>query len=174
MPHIRRIYIIGFMGSGKTTTGKKLAEGLNWEFIDLDLEIEASAGKTISEIFSRSGEEYFRKLESELLHKLDIKEDTVVSLGGGTPCFSDNMDYINKTGISVYLKMTPAQLSKRLSIESGERPLLKNIPEKDRRLYITAKLAEREIHYNKASIIVNAGSLRIGNLISRLESIMQE
>jgi shikimate kinase len=174
MPHFRRIYIIGFMGSGKTTTGKKLAASLQWAFIDLDREIEAASGKTISEIFSESGEEYFRKIESDQLQNLDIKEDTVISVGGGTPCFSGNMHFMNKTGIVVYLRMTPDQLRSRLSPDPDKRPLLKDINESDRYRYISEKLSEREIYYNMASVIEDATNLNIGELTDKLKTIMQD
>jgi shikimate kinase len=174
MPQFRRIYIIGFMGSGKTTIGKRLAAGLQWAFIDLDREIEAAAGKTINEIFSESGEENFRKMEADKLQELDIKEDTVISVGGGTPCFSDNMQFMNKTGIVVYLRMTPGQLKSRLSTECDKRPLLKNINEIDRYRYISEKLSERNIYYNKASVIEDAINLNIGDLTEKLKTMMRD
>lgn len=172
-PFHRKIYIIGFMGSGKTTVGKKLAAGLHCSFIDLDREIEATAGKTISEIFSDSGEEYFRRLESELLQKLDVKRDTIVSVGGGAPCYSTNMDFMNETGIVIYLRMTPAQLKSRLSNESGKRPLLKDIKQKDKLLYISEKLSEREKYYNQALIIIDGKDLNIKALTNRLKLILE-
>ena len=174
MPQFRRIYIIGFMGSGKTTTGKKLADGLRWSFIDLDREIEAESGKTINEIFSESGEKSFRQMESEILHKLNINKDTVISLGGGTPCFSDNMDYINKTGTAIYLRLSPQLLKNRLSRESDKRPLLKDIPENERIHFIHEKLSEREVHYNRAALIVDADNLRIDALVRRLERLLRD
>lgn len=174
MPQFRRIYIIGFMGSGKTTTGKKLAASLQWAFVDLDRKIEESSGKTISEIFSESGEEYFRKIENDQLQKLDIEEDTVISVGGGTPCFSDNMHFMNKTGIVVYLRMTPGQLESRLSPEPDRRPLLSDINENDRYRYISEKLSEREIYYNMAAVIEDAINLNIGDLTDKLKTLMRD
>jgi shikimate kinase len=173
MPLYRRIYIIGFMGSGKTTVGKKLAAGLHWSFIDLDSEIEVAAGKTISRIFSDSGEEYFRRLESEVLQKLDIKKDTIISVGGGAPCFSTNMDFMNETGIVIYLRMTPEQLKSRLSRESGKRPLLKDIKQNEMHLYIGEKLSEREKYYNQALIIIDGIDLNIKALTDRLKLILE-
>lgn len=173
MPQFRRIYIVGFMGSGKTTTGKKLAAGLHWSFIDLDREIEETAGKTIIEIFSDSGEEFFRKLESETLRHLNIQRDTVISVGGGAPCFSNNMDFMNKTGIVIYLRMTPRQLKSRLSGKPGERPLLKDIAKNDLHQYIGEKLSEREEYYNKALIIIGGINLDIKVLINKIKSNLQ-
>src|SRR5664279_2309648 len=121
------IYIIGFMGSGKTTIGKKLASVLGWSFIDLDKEIEKHEGKTISVIFSEKGEDYFREVESHLIRNLKSGTDTIISTGGGTPCYSNNMDIMLKSGLTIYLKLTPSQLRNRLSESKGDRPLIKDL-----------------------------------------------
>ena len=165
------IYIIGFMGSGKSTAGKKLAASLGWTFIDLDRKIEEVALKTIPQIFSEDGEEYFRKIESEVLMNLDKTKKTVVSTGGGTPCHGDNMDFMLQTGLTVYLKMTPGQLAKRLLDSSGERPLLKNVPDESLQGFIGEKLAYREKWYSKAEIIVDGLSLNIellGSIVNKM------
>lgn len=173
MPQAYRIYIIGFMGSGKTTAGEKLAAGLKWSFIDLDNEIEIVSGKSVNEIFSESGEESFRKLESETLRNLELINNTVISVGGGTPCFADNMDYMISTGIVIYLKMTPVQLKSRLSAESGKRPLLKNILKSNLLQYIEEKVSEREEYYNRASIITNGIDMNISTLIKKISELIQ-
>ena len=165
------IYIIGFMGSGKSTAGKKLAASLGWTFIDLDRKIEEVALKTIPRIFSEDGEEYFRKIESEVLMNLDKTKKTVVSTGGDTPCHGDNMDFMLQTGLTVYLKMTPGQLAKRLLDSSGERPLLKNVPDESLQEFIGEKLAHREKWYSKAEIIVDGLSLNIellGSIVNKM------
>jgi len=165
------IYIIGFMGSGKSTAGRKLAASMGWPFIDLDRKIEEVALKTIPRIFSEDGEEHFRKIESEVLRNLDNTKRTVVSTGGGTPCHGDNMDFMLKTGVTVYLKMTPGQLAKRLLDSSGERPLLKNVPDESLPGFIEEKLAHREKWYSKAEIIVDGLSLNIELLGSIVNSM---
>ena len=165
------IYIIGFMGSGKSTAGRKLAASMGWPFIDLDRKIEEVALKTIPRIFSEDGEEHFRKIESEVLRKLDNTKKTVVSTGGGTPCHGDNMDFMLQTGLTVYLKMTPGQLAKRLLDSSGERPLLKNVPDESLPGFIEEKLAHREKWYSKAEIIVDGLSLNIELLGSIVNSM---
>ena len=165
------IYIIGFMGSGKSTAGRKLAASMGWPFLDLDRKIEEVALKTIPRIFSEDGEEHFRKIESEVLRKLDNTKKTVVSTGGGTPCHGDNMDFMLKTGVTVYLKMTPGQLAKRLLDSSGERPLLKNVPDESLPGFIEEKLAHREKWYSKAEIIVDGLSLNIELLGSIVNSM---
>lgn len=166
MPGGRIIYLVGFMGSGKTTAGKKLASALGWNFTDLDNMIEASAGMTVTEIFSKYGEEYFRELESDILRSASALTDTVVSTGGGTPCYRGNMEFMTGTGITVYLKLTPKQLMQRLEKSAGTRPLLKGLRDKELLVFIETKLAEREKWYSAAGIIVNGFSPDIKNLSS--------
>jgi shikimate kinase len=149
------IYLIGFMGSGKSTVGKKLAAGLEWSFIDLDERIELETGMKISEIFFKKGEPYFREIESSHLHSLVTETNTVVSTGGGTPCFENNMKFMIETGLTIYLKMTAGQLKNRLSGSSGKRPLIKDVSKIELMGYIEEKLAERENWYNRAAIIVD-------------------
>jgi shikimate kinase len=150
------IYIIGFMGSGKSTAGRKLARELGWSFIDLDTRIEEKAGRTISRIFSDDGEEIFRRIEAEVLKSLKTETETVISTGGGTPCFNDNMDFMLETGVTIYLKMSPEQLRKRLAESSHDRPLLKDIPDNMLQEFIEKKLAIREKWYNRAEIIIDS------------------
>jgi shikimate kinase len=161
------VYIIGFMGSGKTTAGKKLATHLGWSFIDLDKKIEEHAGETIPEIFSRSGEAHFRNIETELLKSLEYQSNTIISTGGGTPCHSDNMDYMLNMGLTVYLKLTPGQLKSRLSKLKGDRPLLKDLDHQKLQSFIEEKLADREKWYNRSDIIVEGIDIDI-NLLSSL------
>ena len=156
--------MIGFMGSGKTTLGKKLASHLNWSFIDLDERIEQKAGMKISQIFASKGESYFRETESEVLKNLKTVTDTVISTGGGAPCFGENMDYMRRSGITVYLKMTPGQLKNRLLRSSKERPLLKNIPIDELEDYIEQKLSEREKCYSRAEIVFKRFEADISDL----------
>ncbi len=148
------VYIIGFMGCGKSTAGKKLAALLNWSFIDLDRKIEEYSGRTIADIFAQNGEENFRVLESEILKGLNVTSNTVVSTGGGTPCYGDNMEYMKKTGLTVYLKMTPAQLRSRLSESKAVRPLIKNLSSEALLGYIEEKLFSRENYYEDSSVSI--------------------
>lgn len=158
------VYIIGFMGSGKSTAGKKLASSLGWTFIDLDRKIEQMAGKTIPEIFSSDGEAQFRKLESEVLRTLKSHVKTIVSTGGGTPCHGENMEFMLETGVTVYLRLSPSQLVERLMGSTDERPLLKDVPDSRLKGFIEGKLAEREQYYNKANIIIDGMNLDVNNL----------
>lgn len=166
MPGI--IYITGFMGSGKTTVGRKLAALKNWNFIDLDEEIEKRTGKSIPEIFSENGEEFFRNREAEILRSLNLSSPAVVSVGGGAPCHHDNMTYMLQTGRVVYLKVTPDEISRRVRNESDKRPLLKNIPPEKFDDFIKNKLEEREPFYCRAHIIADGNNPDISSLINIL------
>jgi shikimate kinase len=168
MHQARKIFLIGFMGSGKSTAGRRLASQLNWSFIDLDEIIEKMEGMKIPDIFSLKGEPYFRKLETKALKDLRSETDTVISTGGGTPCFGDNMDFMLNSGLTIYLKMTPAGLRRRLVRSSEGRPLLKNIDRKDLRVYIAGKLAEREKWYSRAEITID--NLNSSDLLSLVKN----
>lgn len=160
----RRVYLIGFMGSGKSTAGNKLAISLGWSFIDLDKEIEQKTCLTINELFTKFGEDYFRKIETDTLRNLTSPDDAVIATGGGSPCYNDNLDYMIGTGLTVYLKMTPGQLKSRLTGSYGERPLTKDKNEKQLTVYIREKLAEREKYYLRANIIINGKNLNVNYL----------
>jgi shikimate kinase len=164
------IYIIGFMGSGKTTAGKKLASILEWSFIDLDKKIEDFTGRTIPELFSVYGEEHFRNVESEVLKSLGSHANTVISTGGGTPCHYDNMAYMIETGLTLYLKLTPVQLKSRLNGSKGERPLIMNLDNASLLGFIEEKLSFREKWYNRAEITVEGINLNISLLLSLVKS----
>jgi shikimate kinase len=158
------LYIIGFMGSGKTTAGKKLASLLGWSFIDLDNKIEEHAGIKIAEIFSKFGEEYFRELEAEILRSIKPDSNIVLATGGGAPCYNENMEFMLTTGLTIYLKMTPLQLASRLKASNDERPLIKNLEGKDLILFIEKKLSEREKWYEKSHLIHNGFDIDINDL----------
>lgn len=166
----RRVYIIGFMGSGKTTAGKNLAAALGWLFIDLDKKIEEKAGKSIPEIFSQDGEDHFRMIESDTLKSLENGSDAVIATGGGTPCYADNTDYMLKTGLTIYLKLTPLQLYSRLSESKGERPLIKNLGKSELLAFIEEKLSIRECWYSKAEMKIEGIDIDIMNLSSLIKT----
>lgn len=170
MLNSRIVYIIGFMGSGKSTAGKKLASLLGWSFIDLDKRIEEYTGKTISEIFDQDGEIYFRNLETEILKNLKSQINAVISTGGGTPCYGDNMDHMLDTGLTLYLKLTPGQLKSRLAESSGKRPLIKGLDNDSLLHFIEEKLAYREKWYDRADIIFDGVSIDINILHSLIKT----
>lgn len=154
-----KIFLIGFMGCGKSTMGKKLAVKLGYEFIDLDHQIESSIGTTIAQYFSVHGEAAFRKLESEALKTFDYPANAVIATGGGTPCFFDNMEWMNASGLSVYIEMPAAALARRLEGGKGKRPLLKDLNEEEMISFIENKLTEREVFYKRALVTVNGITL---------------
>lgn len=147
---MRRIILIGYMGSGKTTVGKALSKETGMMFYDLDWYIESRMRKTVAQIFAEKGEEGFRKIEHSMLHEVAEFEDVIISCGGGTPCFFDNIDYINQQGEVVYLKATPEVLYRHLLMGKVERPLIKNKTPEELIAYITEQVAKREEFYNKA------------------------
>ena len=154
------------MGSGKTTTGKKLADRLNCSFIDLDLLIEKKEKRTISTIFSDEGEKNFRKIERRVLLEIVKTDNIVVACGGGTPCYSDNMLFMKEKGQTVYLEMPADALINRLKNSYGERPLIKGKSKEELRNYISSTLAEREKYYQKAHYTVNALNLKVDSILN--------
>jgi shikimate kinase len=150
-----RIIIIGYMGAGKTTVGKALSKELNIPFYDLDWYIESRLRKTVPQIFAERGEEGFRKVENNLLHEVAEFENVIISCGGGTPCFFDNMDYMNQQGETVYLKARPDVLYKHLKMGKTERPLLKNKSPEEMQEFIREQLEKREEYYLKAKHVLD-------------------
>jgi shikimate kinase len=163
-----KIFLIGFMGSGKTTLGRKLATRMGYEFIDLDHKLEQQVELSIAEYFSFFGEDEFRKKEAEVLKKSLYPDDAIISTGGGLPCYFDNMDWMKANGKVVYIKLSPKTLADRLETGKEERPLLQDKHGDDLVAFIEQKLAEREDFYSQANIIVDGLSLTA----ERLEQII--
>lgn len=145
-----RVIIIGYMGAGKTTLGKALSKELGIPFYDLDWYIESRMRRTVEQIFAENGEEGFRKIEYNMLHEVAEFEDVIISCGGGTPCFFDNMDYLNQQGETIYLKATPEVLLRHLKMGKVVRPLLKGKSQEEMKTFIEEQLEKREPFYNKA------------------------
>lgn len=145
-----RIIIIGYMGAGKTTVGKALSKELGITFYDLDWYIESRMHKTVAQIFAERGEEGFRKIERNMLHEVAEFEDVIVSCGGGTPCFFDNMEYLNQQGETVYLKADPEVLYGHLLMGKTVRPLLVGKSKEELLAFIHEQLEKREPFYTKA------------------------
>jgi len=152
------------MGSGKTTLGKKLAKYLSYTFIDLDKTIEEEEGRSIQQIFKEEGETYFREKEREALTKENANR-FVMALGGGTPCFYDNMAIINKRGTSIYLKYNQGMLTSRL-INSKNRPLIQNKTETELKKFVSHKLKEREAYYNQSNYTIEGNNLKVEDIIN--------
>lgn len=154
-----RIILIGFMGSGKTTLGRALAKTLGLTFIDLDNYIELRRCKSINQIFAEYGEDGFRRLERNLLHEVCEFEDVIISSGGGTPCFFDNIDYMNEQGTTIYLQVPNERLLTRLKIAKNRRPLLKDKNDEEIEQFIVEQVQRREPFYAQAAHTFTADRL---------------
>lgn len=155
--HNSCIILVGYMCVGKTTVGKALAKELGRTFYDLDWYIEERFHKKVPQIFAEEGEAHFRNLEQRMLHEVAEFENIVLSCGGGTPCFFDNMDYMNSVARTFYLKATPETICSHLAMSHGERPLLSGKSDEELRTFITQQLQARSEFYEKAqeSIDIN-------------------
>jgi shikimate kinase len=163
-----RIFLIGFMGCGKTHWGKKLSQKLQLPFFDLDAVIEEQEGKSVTEIFAGTGEEYFRMLEKDVLYMLtESHQSFVMACGGGAPCFFNNIDYMKRRGTTVWINCTTESLYGRLLKEKDSRPLIKNIPDEELKAFIIKKYANRKIFYQQAAVIVNEEELSLESLIEK-------
>lgn len=164
-----RIYLIGFMAAGKTTVGRKLAAELGYRFLDLDDFFEERYKIDIHTFFGKYGEKLFRSLEHERLMKTFDMKKVVVATGGGTPCYLDSMEEINKNGTSVYLEMTPKAIASRLETAARKRPLVEGKSGEDLIRYIQEKMEERIPYYKKAQLIINGLDTNIPELAKQLE-----
>lgn len=164
-----KIFLIGYMGSGKTTAGKKLAAMLDYTFIDLDAMIENETDHTIVEWFSQ-GEARFREIETLVLKQTGDFKNAVISTGGGTPCFHENMAWMKENGLTVYLKLAPGSLFHRLAASKEKRPLLAGKSDLELMEFITESLKEREYYYSQAHYIVKGENLDVKTLVDEINS----
>tara|TARA_B100000927_G_scaffold358_1_gene469 strand:- start:451 stop:972 length:522 start_codon:yes stop_codon:yes gene_type:complete len=165
---IDTIFLIGYMGSGKTVVGKSLSKSINYNFYDLDKFIELNEKKSISEIFRLKNEIYFREIESKYLNELiSVKEKKIISTGGGTPCYSNNIDLINNNSVSIYLKASVDTLVKRLNDAKINRPLISHLKDKSElKDFISKHLFERNYFYEKAKIKIKTDDLKLSEIIN--------
>ena len=166
-----KIVLLGYMGSGKTTVGKLLAQQMNLNFIDLDNYIEKSLDTTIPELFGSKGEIFFRLRENELLKEvMEEQENVVLALGGGTPCYSNNMDLVlNYTSNVFYIKLSIPELSARLAQEKENRPLISHLSEEELPEFIGKHLFERNPFYNQATHVIMADKLKVEDLSDQIQ-----
>jgi shikimate kinase len=164
-----KIFLIGFMGCGKSHWGKQLSAKMKLPFFDLDDKIEEQEGKTIPEIFAVKGEEYFRMQEKEVLHLLsESHESFVMACGGGTPCFYNNIDYLKKQGTVVWINCSVDCLFSRLIKEKEKRPLISDLSDEALRSFIVKKYSTRKIYYQQAQVVINTDNLTLPTLIDRI------
>ena len=171
-----RIFLIGYMGAGKTTLGKAFARAMGLTFVDLDWYIEERYHKTVRQIFEERGEDGFRELEKRMLHETGEFEDVVISVGGGTPCFFDNMDYMNSVGQTVFLDVDVKVLFRRLKVAKQQRPLLANKTDEELMTFIIEALQKRLPFYSKAKYVFNGERLedrrQIQQSVERLKELL--
>lgn len=165
-----RIFIIGFMGCGKTTHGKKLAKNLGYRFIDLDQWIENQQELTVAEIFAQYGEEAFRAMESEAIINMEKEDKVVISTGGGAPCHNNNMELLRSSGLTIYLKLSPGALASRLTYSRTKRPLLAGKRQEELVPLIETMLSARIPFYESAHIVVDG----LNGVDERLLKVVRE
>ena len=168
-----KIFIIGFMGSGKSHVGQQLAQLLDYLYVDTDNLVENTEGSPIAELFDAKGEAAFRAIESNALKGLSKWDNIIVATGGGAPCFHDNMAFINNSGISVYLKTDAELLLERLKSEAQKRPLLRGRSEAELLAFINSKIAERAVFYEQADIVIEQKNNEQNIPREILETIME-
>lgn len=159
--HIERIFLVGFMGSGKSTLGRRLKNEMEWDFLDLDDVFEEKYQTTIKEYFATLGEDAFREAERQVLAEVIHRKKVIISTGGGTPCFFDNMDVMNQNGLTIYLKLSVDTLITRLNTGKNVRPLVAGKSGEELYNFIEEKLSEREGFYQQSKIIADAEILGV-------------
>lgn len=149
---MKPIFLIGYMGCGKSTIGRAVSKLTNLQFIDLDTYIETRFHANVRQIFAERGEEGFRDLERRMLHEVSEFEDVIIACGGGTPCFFDNMEFMNAHGTTVWLNTSVDILHSRLMRGRHKRPLIADKNDQELREFIIKALGERSVHYGKAAV----------------------
>ena len=156
---MKRYFLVGYMGAGKTTIGRLLAKKMQLSFIDLDHFIEARYRMKVADIFVTKGEEYFRQIEREMLIEVASFENVIVSTGGGVPCFFDNAKLMKKAGVSIYLKASPEALFSRLRFAKNQRPILRGKTDAELLEFIRKNLDFRSTYYEQSTLVFNAEEL---------------
>jgi shikimate kinase len=168
-----KIVLLGYMASGKSAVGKVLSKKINIQFIDLDTFIEEKENQSISKIFKLKGEIYFRKIEGIYLQELlELNEDCIISLGGGTPCYGNNMNEILQKSNSFYLKATINTIFERLKNETSQRPLVATIGIENLKEYIAKHLFERAEFYDKATYTISVNEKNIAEIVEELQQLL--
>lgn len=167
------IYLIGFMGSGKSSTGRKIASSLRWNFADTDKIVEEQEGATVPEIFEQKGEEYFRKAETRALRFASERSRSVIACGGGTPCSAENMEIMKSTGVTVYLKMPAGALASRLLRSKTKRPLLRGAGESGMTERVQELLAGRSSWYEQADIVIDGMNDTVEEMTSAIAGLVR-
>lgn len=157
-------FLVGFMGSGKTHFGKQWAAEEDFAFIDLDEQIERSEGTSIANLFDTKGESYFRAAEKRELQNINLSNSTIVACGGGTACYSDNIEWMNANGLTVYLSKSEAELFQHLQNQKEQRPLISALSADQLKQFIHTELEARRSWYQQAKIHIRVGIIEAGLL----------
>jgi shikimate kinase len=164
-----KIFLIGFMGSGKTHWGGQLSQKLNLPFFDMDEQIVNSEGRSINEIFEKYGEEYFRLKEKGILHIItESHASFVMACGGGSPCYFNNIDYMTQAGTTIWLNTPLTILVERLKKEKDKRPLLKDLSDTQLMSFIMKKFSDRKIYYEQADIVIDDEDISLDHFIEKI------
>lgn len=170
-----RLYLIGYMGTGKSTIGHKVAKRSEVPFLDTDKMVEEAEGADVADIITYAGEEYFREAERRALERTAEEESVVVSTGGGLPVWGDNQEWIAEHGVSVYLKRTPEQIISRLSPYGRyKRPKLRGLSDEELLTVMREGIAEREPIYSKADIVIDCSQMSDWEISDRLCDYIKE
>ncbi|MFI3314270.1 MAG: shikimate kinase [Rikenellaceae bacterium] len=164
-----KIFLIGFMGCGKSTLGRQLARKLGYSFVDVDKYIEDEEGSLIPDIFAAKGQEYFREIERDSIKKLSEHSDCVIATGGGAPAYFDNMEVMNRAGLTIYLKMDSATLINRVVNSPNPRPLLMGKTREQMFALVDEMLSQREPFYHQATVVINGKNIKVTDLIEELK-----
>lgn len=171
---MKRIFLIGYMGAGKTTVGKDLSKRLGLSFIDLDCYIEGRYLRTVSQLFAEKGEDAFREIERKMLREVAMFEDVLISTGGGAPCFFDNMKFMNESGTTVYLQVSVEELAKRLEICKHTRPILQGHSGDSLVAFIAENLEKRNPYYTQASIVFDAEKMLTETDVNEISTALKK
>ncbi|SEW53659.1 shikimate kinase [Chitinophaga arvensicola] len=156
-----KIYLLGFMGAGKSYWGKQLADHWQLPYYDLDEVIVEAEEMAIADIFATKGEDYFREKESELLRELSAQENFLISCGGGTPCFQENMDFMNENGTTIWINPSVEAMAERLQRKKSKRPLIADLEDEDLAGFIEKKMAERLPFYEQSKHIITSDNISL-------------
>lgn len=162
------IFLVGYMGSGKSTLGRSVARKMMMKFCDMDSLIESREGKSVSEIFAEHGESYFRSVERAVLEGFSVADNLVIATGGGVPCFGDNMALMNKKGMTIYISVKAGILASRLANSKSSRPILANKSSEELKAFVEQMLSEREPFYREAAYIVEGDNIKPNDICSVL------
>ncbi len=164
-----KIFLIGFMGSGKTHWGRLLSEKLSIRFFDLDESVVSNEGKSIQEIFEQKGEEHFRLLEKDALHIITESHDNfVMACGGGAPCYFNNIEYMNQSGTTVWINTPIEEIFRRLLLEQDQRPLIKGLTPEQLKGFIHKKFSDRKIYYEQADMVIDDEPVLLEKLVGKI------